>query len=123
LKKIEQDEDYRRISQLQLSSLDINKPFINDSKIYNQSYKSKENLTKVTSMPENSGRSMKRRVENGGTPENLDPVNCSTLDSKLYHQVELLLKSSVESLNSRQPQLTSVNRFQLQRSNTVPTTY
>ena len=118
---IERDEDYRRISYLQLSTLDINKQLTTDSRTNNQSYIAKENLTSTAPMPNNSSRSMKLRVEEGRAEENIDPVTCSTLDSKLYHQVELLLKNSVQSINSRQPQVSSINSFQLQRSKTAPT--
>ena len=119
--KIENDEDYCRIKQLQSSTSNITTPTRSDSQIMWPVFETYKTGAKLSLIPEDIRRSSMSSEANtyksAVSQLTSRPSTLSSRDTKLYYQAEVLINSSRDSLGSRQVPIDTMGSSETQMTN------
>lgn len=121
VRKITQDPDYKRISDLQFSTFNLNALSPADSCTVDMTIPSRTNVTTNSPISKNLCRFMTSNLDKNGNSNALSECVSPTIDSKLYHQAELLIKNSSKNLSLRQLHDGTIERDK-NENNKVPQT-
>ena len=100
--KIEQDFDYCRIKDLQKSQIRINSTNLAYSSKVNSTINLKQDVARLSSLPGNVRRSSMSNLQYQNSKQYVRTSVWPNLDTKLLHQAELMVKSSLEKLSYSQ---------------------
>ena len=112
IEKIEQDDDYRRISNVNWYASNIDKQKQGGFKKVWHSFKTNKNSSKHSSKSEDSRQQLMSTKLNDVNQSTSRPTNLPNLDTKLYHQAELLIRSSKSKINSSQVAIDIMDSFE-----------
>ena len=117
--KIENDEDYCRIKELQSSTSKITTPKQSDFQINWPVFETYKTDAKLSLIPEDIRRSSMSSEANTykSAVSQLTSRPSTCLDTKLYHQAEVLINSSRDSLGSRQVPIDTMGSSETQMTN------
>ena len=111
IKKIEQDDDYRRISNINWYASNINKQKQSGFKKIWCSIQTNKNTSKQSSTPEDNCQNLLSNKPNEVNQRTAMPTDWPNLDTELYHQAELLISSSGGNINSGQVAIDIMDTF------------
>ena len=115
--KIEKEEDYLRIRELQRSTSNITALTRNDFQIILPLFEKHKRDVKISLIPEDFRRLSMPSEPNRVSQLTSRPSTWSSLDTKLNHQAEVLATNSRDSLGSRQVALDTIASDETQMTN------